>query len=92
MKAITRKGREFDPADLSRAYRRLDPGIIADLAGLCFADKPTFDPDPRVDAYNQGRRHVWLHINQYLTLTPQQIEEMLMGKGVFIGDEGFENG
>jgi hypothetical protein len=72
---------EFDPKRLALAYRGLALEIVMDLHELCFADRPTFDPDPRRDAYHQGMRAVWLHINNHLRLDPEQIELIYQGRG-----------
>jgi hypothetical protein len=72
---------EFDPRELAKQYRRMSLTVVADLAEICFADAPTFDPDPRVDARNQGRRDIWLHINQFLKLDPDQLEQIYLGRG-----------
>ncbi len=83
----------FDPAELGRQYRRLPLTVLADLAELCFADQPTYDPDPRLDARQQGRRDVWLHINQYLKLTSEQLERIYEGRGqVLTTEEEFLDG
>lgn len=71
---------EFDPIELARLYCRLPDAVVADLAELCFANQPTFDRDARIDARNQGRRDVWLHINTFLKLTPDQLEAIYDGR------------
>ena len=83
----------FDPQQLARLYRHIPPQVIADLAILCFADAPTFDPDPRIDARNSGRRDVWLHVNNYLRLDPEQIEDIYRGRGhVVVTEEEYLDG
>jgi hypothetical protein len=86
MKVIKDRGHglapfEFDPRELQRAYRDIAPLVLADLAQLCFADAPTFDPDPRVDAKHSGMREVWLHINNYLRLDYEALEAIYAGRG-----------
>jgi hypothetical protein len=71
----------FDPKDLARLYRNLPALVIADLCIQCKGDVDTFAPDPYVHANNAGRRAIWLHINNYLKLDPEQIEEIFRGRG-----------
>ena len=54
---------------------RNEAGEVAlrDLAKFCRADASCFDPDPRVHAALEGRREVWLRINDFLTLSPEQL-------------------
>ena len=47
--------------------------VLDDLARFCRADETTFHPDPRVHALMEGRREVWLRINEYLNLTPEDL-------------------
>ena len=79
----------FDPGELTRHYRRIPHLVLADLNILCFGDASTFDPDPYVSARNQGRHEVWRHINNYLKLTPEQVEAIYEGRGhlMIIDDE-----
>ncbi len=49
-------------------------GFVArDLAKFCRADESCFDADPRVHAALEGRREVWLRINDFLTLSPEEL-------------------
>ena len=47
--------------------------VLADLKRFCHAETPTFDRDPQVHAFREGRRDVWLRIQQFLALTDDQI-------------------
>lgn len=87
MKVKTPRGREFEPEALRRAYRRLDPAIIADLAELCFADESVFAPNDRDTCVNIGRHMVWLHVNRFLNLDQQAIEDIYAGRGAYIPEE-----
>lgn len=40
--------------------------VLRDLANECFAFHTTFDADPRIHARREGRRDVWLHIQEML--------------------------
>lgn len=42
--------------------------VLADLARFCRAHESTFDPDARISANLDGRREVWLRIQQQLEL------------------------
>jgi hypothetical protein len=47
--------------------------VLVDLARFCRANASTFHPDPRVAAALDGRREVWLRIQNHLRLTPEQL-------------------
>jgi len=56
-----------------RAYQRVFEGpdgqqVLIDLARFCRAHESTFDPDARISATLDGRREVWLRIEQHLNL------------------------
>lgn len=53
--------------------------VLIDLAKFCRADQTTFDADPRIHAVLEGRREVWLRIQQHLNLTPQQLVALYSG-------------
>lgn len=60
------------------AYARTFTGpfadeVLQDLARFCRASQSTFHPDPRVHAVAEGRREVWLRIQQHLQLTDDQL-------------------
>lgn len=50
--------------------------VLSDLARFCRADKSTFHKDARASAVLQGRREVWLRIQNYLQLTPEELVEL----------------
>lgn len=50
--------------------------VMKDLAQFCRADQPTFHADPRVHALIEGRREVWLRIQKYLNLGPDELWEI----------------
>lgn len=54
--------------------------ILVDLAKFCRADATTFDPDPRIHAALEGRREVWLRIQQHLNLTTEQCYALYSGR------------
>ena len=62
------------------AYNRVfDPknqythDVLRDLAKFCRAHTTAFHPDARVHAVLEGRREVWLRIQQHLQLTEDEI-------------------
>lgn len=46
---------------------------LDELGAACFADKPTYDPDPRAHAFNEGRRAVFLEIMHGLRLDQRRL-------------------
>ena len=44
-----------------------------DLSRFCRADRTCFDADPRKHAVLEGRREVWLRIQEHLNLTAEQL-------------------
>jgi hypothetical protein len=55
---------------------KADQQVLTDLAEFCRAHTTTFHPDPRVHAVLEGRREVWLRIQKYLNLNPDQLWEL----------------
>jgi hypothetical protein len=47
--------------------------VLADLAKFCRATETTHDKDALVAAHLDGRREVWLRIQQHLNLTEDQV-------------------
>jgi hypothetical protein len=47
--------------------------VMMDLAKFCRANDTCFNEDPRIHAVLEGRREVWLRIQKYLNLTPDQL-------------------
>jgi hypothetical protein len=54
--------------------------VLADLATFCRADKTTFEPDERLTAVLEGRRQVWLRINQHLKLDEETLWRLYDGR------------
>lgn len=50
--------------------------VLKDLAKFCRAHKSTFHADPRIHAVLEGRREVWLKIEQMLNLSPDELYEL----------------
>lgn len=53
--------------------------VLADLAKFCRANTTCFDPDPRIHAALEGRREVWLRIQQHLNLPSEQLYAIYNG-------------
>lgn len=47
--------------------------VLEDLAKFCRAHESTFHPDARVHAVAEGRREVWLRIQQHLNLNDEEL-------------------
>lgn len=47
--------------------------VLADLAKFCRANRTCFHEDPRAHALAEGRREVWLRVQQTLRLTDDQV-------------------
>lgn len=56
-----------------RGYMGMPQEVLDDLRGFCRADRSCWDPDPRVHAVMEGRREVWLRIQQHMELTEEQL-------------------
>lgn len=55
--------------------------VLADLARFCRAADTTHHPDPTLAATLNGRREVWLRIQNHLNLTEPELYELLaLGK------------
>lgn len=71
--------------DRCRAYKLLfgSPAgaeVLADLAVFCRANASTFHPDPRLHAVAEGRREVFLRIQNHLRLQTEDIFTLLGGQ------------
>lgn len=54
--------------------------VLEDLAKFCRANASTFHPDDRMHAVLEGRREVFLRIQQHLKLSDEEIWD-LYGRG-----------
>lgn len=55
------------------AYQSIPQAVVDDLAKFCRADISCWHSDPRIHAALEGRREVWLRIQQHRTMTPEQL-------------------
>ncbi len=66
----------------SHAYRAvftkspLTEVVLKDLAKFCRAAETAYHPDPRIHAVLEGRREVWLRIQEHLKLTDDELWEL----------------
>ncbi|WP_404480035.1 hypothetical protein [Novosphingobium sp. BL-52-GroH] len=58
--------------------RRCGELVLSDLAEFCHADKPTiFDTDPLVMARREGRREVFVRIQNFLNLDENAVRKVM---------------
>lgn len=70
----------------AQAYRSTFSGpvpevVLRDLAKFCRAHESTVTPDQRMTDILEGRREVWLRIQQHLQLTEEQLWDLYDGRG-----------
>lgn len=53
--------------------------VMKDLAKFCLANTSCFVADPRVHAFNEGKRAVWLRIQQHLHLEEDDLYDLYGG-------------
>lgn len=67
------------------AYRTVFNGplardVLKDLARFCRAHESTHDANERDSILFEGRRQVWLRIQEHLQLTPEQLWTLYTGR------------
>ncbi len=67
------QGKMFSYARVFEANSPHTHEVLKDLASFCRAHTPTFHPDPRIHAMLEGRREVWLRIQENLQLDLEEI-------------------
>lgn len=82
---LIEKARDF-LASRRQAYVKTFDGrhadtVLRDLAKFCRASESAFHPDARVHAVMEGRREVWLRIQNHLNLSDDQLMEIYGQKG-----------
>lgn len=74
--------------DRKRAYQMvfgdvernaMQKAVIDDLAKFCRADETCFRTDAREHAELEGRREVWLRVQQHLNLSPEELAILYSG-------------
>jgi hypothetical protein len=90
----SRFGRWFNTDELARAYHLTfrNPTsaryVLPDIAEFCRASEPApKESDLFVQGRASGRRDVWLHINEYLHLSPEELADILRGQAILIAQE-----
>jgi hypothetical protein len=56
-----------------------DQIVLRDLARFCYANRSCFAADERVHSAREGRREVWLRIQQHLNLTEADLYSLYGG-------------
>jgi hypothetical protein len=55
--------------------------VLEDLAKFCRAHESTFNPDERTHALLEGRKEVWLRLQQHLNMTEEELWLLYSRKG-----------
>lgn len=61
--------------------------VLKDLAKFCRAHESTFNADARLHAVLEGRREVWLRIEEHLNLSIDEIYDLHKVKDDFNGEK-----
>ncbi len=96
MQFTSRWGRRVDIPDLRRAYRQLfrnpvgSGTVLPDILEFCRAgEQAPRDGDLFVQGRHAGRQDVWLHIQEYLHLSDDELWQMRRGQMIEVkGVEG----
>ncbi len=60
----------------SLEHNKFAEEVLRDLSEFCRARKSTFHEDPRMHAVLEGRREVWLRIEEHLNLSPTDLYKL----------------
>ncbi len=60
--------------------------VMIDLARFCRANETCFHEDPRKHAVLEGRREVWLRIQNHLGLSPEQLMALYDSRASYEGE------
>ncbi len=80
----TRSGRITTLEQRTAAYRAIPAEVLLDLAEFCRANESCFHEDPRMHAALEGRREVWLRIQEHIHLTPAQLMALRQGRSLHL--------
>lgn len=69
-------GRQFAYQQVFDRNNKYTNTVLKDLAKFCRAYESTFNADPRIHAVMEGRREVWLRLEEYLQLHVDEIYEL----------------
>lgn len=64
--------------------------VLMDLARFCRAAETCFHADARKHAVLEGRREVWLRIQNHLGLTSEQLMDLATGEGLIANKQEIE--
>lgn len=70
------QGRSYAYNQVFDRKNRYTEDVLKDLAHFCRAHTSTFHPDPRIHAALEGRREVWLKIQEMLQLDIEEIYQI----------------
>lgn len=68
------------------AYQRIPRPALEDLAFFCRANETTFHENERAQAMLEGRRQVWLRIQQHLNLSSEELMALYKAVAVQNGE------
>lgn len=80
------QGRAFAYNQVFSRENKFTSQVLSDLAKFCRAHDTTFSADPRMHAVLEGRREVWLRIQEYLKLDLEEIYKLHKIKEPQIGE------
>lgn len=64
--------------------------VLIDLAKFCRAAETCYHDDPRKHAVLEGRREVWLRIQDHLNLSSEQLYALYAGRNI-LTQQGADN-
>lgn len=70
------RGRVFAYNQVFSKSNQYSKAVLKDLAKFCRAHESTFNADARSHAVLEGRREVWLRIQEHLNLDAEEILEL----------------
>lgn len=74
------RGRKRDYQVVFKLDNPASARVLEDLARFCRANETCFHADPRLHAVAEGRREVWLRIQQHLNLSSEDLYKLLSGQ------------
>ncbi len=77
---LTRTGRVTTLEQRTAAYRAIPIDVLLDLSEFCRANESCFHENERLHALAEGRREVWLRIQEHIHLTPAQLAALRQGR------------
>lgn len=86
MEFLRARQRDYNHALMTPAGQR----VLRDLAKFCRANETCFDADPRLHAVLEGRREVWLRIQNHLHLSADELFTLQSG-GLIYNREDDDN-